>query len=155
MSKGYILRDTKGEFFPIYRNGKHWYCADTMTPVARRFMPGVEGRVYWRDGNPDNLRPENVTDDPRKVVKRAHRAALAAIGAGGCRKVGNAVWRGLDVICDDYDALASTGLITGVDPVTVTIDLTPPRMMQRIEIVVFSDEAEHVANRYGPRRLSA
>ena len=65
------------------------------------------------------------------------------------------MWRGLDVICDDYDALASTGLIAGTDPITVTIDLTPPRMLQRIEIVVFSDEAEHVANRYGPRRLSA
>lgn len=92
----------------------------------KAFGQSPPDRIYHRNGNRYDLRPENLTGDRSQVITEKIRQVCSQIAARRCVKIDNKI---VDrdtgaVVYRDYNKLLRLGLVAGYSPVTTTMAFT-------------------------------
>lgn len=89
----------------------------------KAFGQSPPDRIYHRNGNRYDLRPENLTGDRSQVITEKMRQVCARIATSKCVKIDNEIVDNVtgEVVYRDYNKLLRLGLVAGYSPVTTRI----------------------------------
>lgn len=92
----------------------------------KAFGQSPPDRIFHRNGDRYDLRPENLTADRSQVISEKMRQVCARIATSKCVKIDNRIIDNAtgEVVYRDYNKLLNLGLVTGYHPVTTTMVFT-------------------------------